>query len=272
MDHAQIAEADVIDRYLQGKLDPAEATSFEQHYLSCPECLDRLELAERMHGAFKRAASEDAARHVAVRQLAVVAWLARLGRSRQAAVLAMTLVACLAIPGILSFQRVGELDRELSATRKALESEKGKSAGSASLQHELASERQAREKATAELAEARQPQGNVPILYFNAERDATAGQPPSHLLHLSPQSRWIVLSLEIDPPHQSSYRVALRGARGQEIWSAGGLQLDAHDSLNLSLPASLLAPGDYHLVVEGQSPGRKPLPAGRFTFRVLPPA
>ena len=278
MDHVQIADDDVIDRYLLGKLPAAEATRFEQHYLSCPECLDRLALAERMQGAFKRTVGEETARHVAVRQLAAVAWLTRLGRSRQAAVLAMTLVACLAIPGVLALRRLGELDRELTAARTA--SEHGRSAGSAALraqleesQRHLASEQQARERAVAELAEARQPQGNVPILFFNPERDAhTAGQTTSRLLHLPAQARWIVLSLEIDPPHHPLYHVALRGSGGREIWSTGNLQLDAQDSLNLSLPASLLAPGDYQIAVEGQSPGRPPVPAGRFTFRVLPPA
>lgn len=81
-----------------------------------------------------------------------------------------------------------------------------------------------------------------------------------------------MLALTIDPPHQPSYRVILRDAGGRELWRGGDLRLDERDSLSLSLPSSLLVPGDYTLAVEGLAPGRKPVAAGRFTFRALPSA
>src|SRR5262245_64967773 len=95
-----------------GKLSAEEAERFEEHYLSCPECLDRLELAESMQRGFKRAAGEDAARLAAARQLAVVAWLSRLPRSRQMAVLAMALIIVALLPA-------GFVWRELARARSA---------------------------------------------------------------------------------------------------------------------------------------------------------
>jgi len=77
MDHDYIEEHQVADRYAMGTLPAAEAERFEEHYLSCPECLDRLELAESMQRGFRRVASEDAERLATARQLAWVAWLAR---------------------------------------------------------------------------------------------------------------------------------------------------------------------------------------------------
>ena len=58
LDHATIEEEQIAERYVMGKLPPDEATLFEEHYLSCPECLDRLELAESMERGFKRAAGK----------------------------------------------------------------------------------------------------------------------------------------------------------------------------------------------------------------------
>src|SRR6185295_20420078 len=92
MNHIEIEDLQIIDRYVMGKLPAAEAEQFEKHYLSCPECLDQLDVAEAMQRGFKRAAGEDVARVATARQLAFVAWLARLGRSRQLAVLAMAVL------------------------------------------------------------------------------------------------------------------------------------------------------------------------------------
>ena len=79
----------------------------------------------------------------------------------------------------------------------------------------------------------------------------------------------VVLALQLEGPFEPSYRVVLRDAQGHELWRGDGLQVNEMEALSLSLPASLLAPGDYLLLAEAstQPPGRTP---ARFTFRVLP--
>jgi hypothetical protein len=277
MNHAYIEEHQVVDRYLMGKLQPEEVGGFEEHYLSCPECLDRLDLAESLERGFKRAAGQDAARLAATRQLAVVAWLHRLSRSRQAAALLLTLFVVLAVPGVLSY-------RELAATRAALERERVAATSRTTAEAErlraeldashqdLAREREARSRGAEQLAQALRPQANVPILFLNAERGGASGGEPTFRLHLPAAAGWIVFALAIDPPHHPGYRAVLKDARGREVWSGADLRLNEQESLSLSLPSTLLAPGDYTLAVEGLAPGRRPVPAGRFTFRVLPAA
>ena len=46
MDHNYIDEHDVAALYLRDKLDPNERERFEKHFASCPECMDRIALAE----------------------------------------------------------------------------------------------------------------------------------------------------------------------------------------------------------------------------------
>src|SRR5436305_672995 len=117
MDHADMEEQQIVDRYVRGTLPAEEVARFEEHYLSCPVCLDRLDLAESMNRGFKRAAGQDAARVAAARQLAVVAWLSRLSRSRQAAVLTMTLLVAVLLPWGLAVRRMAGRDRELATAR-----------------------------------------------------------------------------------------------------------------------------------------------------------
>jgi hypothetical protein len=281
MNHTDVEEQNLVDRYVMGKLSADEAERFEDHYLSCPECLDRLELAESMQRGFRRAAGQDAARLATARQLALVAWLSRLGRSRQMAALVMALLVVAILPAGLALRQIGERDREIERTRSALRQERQRAAAGPqsaaaveklrsdlqASQRDLAREREARTRTEADLAQSRQPQGNVPILFLNTERGG--GGEPAGLLHLPAAPGWVVLSLAIESAHQPRYRVILRDAHGVEVWRGDDLRLDDHESLSLSLPSTLLAPGDYTLTVEGLAPGGKPLAAGRFVFRAL---
>ncbi len=292
MDHTTIEERHVVDRYVMGALPPEEAESFEEHYLSCPQCLDRLALAESMQRGFKRAAGQDVARLAATRQLALVAWLSRLSRSRQAAALLLVLLAVAILPGALALWQLGERDRELAATRRALDHEREQSAAGAhtaaeleelrsaldASRRDLAQEQQARAQAAeqlahtaGQLAQVRVPQVNVPLLYLDVVRGG--GSPDdAPRLHQPPAASWAFLSLQLGSSSAPSYRAILRDAEGREIWRGTGLlpsgEIDAL-SLNLSLPGSLLAPGDYTLITEGV--GGQKAPPRRFTFRVLPP-
>jgi hypothetical protein len=271
MDHTYIDEQQVIDRYVRGTLPAEEAARFEEHYLYCQHCLDRLDLAESMKRGFQRAAGQDAARVVASRQLAFVAWLARLGRSRQAAALAMALLVAVLLPWGLAVRKIADRERELAQTRSALEQEGARDVGKLRAELEANQRDLARERARASAAEAlAKVQGNVRILGLNVERGGPSDVPTSGV-HLPSAPGWIVLSLGIDSPDQAAYQVVLRDVRGREVWRGDDLQVDG-ESLNLGLPSTLLAPGDYTLAVEGLTPGRKPVPAGRFVFRVLPPA
>jgi hypothetical protein len=286
MDHTYIEENQVVERYARGTLPPEDAARFEEHYLSCPACLDRLDLAESMQRGFKRAAGQDAARLVATRQLALVAWLSRLGRSRQAAALftVVLVMAVLALPGGLALRRIDELDQELAQTRRALEQEKERAAAGSrteaeieklrseleARQSDLDREKAARLQAAEQLAQARVPQANVPILFLDAVRSGGASEEaPTHRLRQPPAAGWAVFALQLKPPLAASYRAILRDARGKELWRGTGLRPNEMESLSLSLPGSLLAPGDYTLTAEGT--GSPPAPPSHFTFRVLPP-
>lgn len=262
MDHTYVEEHQIADRYVMGTLPADEAERFENHYLSCPECLDRLELAESVQRGFKRMAGQDAAGLSAVHQLAVVAWLARLGRMGQLLVLLAFLLLPAAIPAGVAL-RTGT---QLAQVRSTLKQEHQRSATAGTLQAELdasrqqlAGEHEARTHAEGLLAQALQSRANVIVAYLGVERGEPGGGPV-----LRPSaSGWIVLEVPVDPPFHSPYRAIVRNGQGKEVSRVEGLQPNERSTLSLGLSTTLLPAGAYALTIE---PGSQ-----RFGFHVLPP-
>jgi hypothetical protein len=291
MNHDDIENDDIADRYLMGRLAPEEADRFEEHYLSCQECLGRLDRAEKLQRGLKRAAAEDAARMAAVRQAGFFAVLARLGRSRLAGLAMAAALFVLILPGMLAYRELGRLGQELDRANEALAARQqpepapvagGDNEASAAraaqekleaerqrLTGELERERTVRQGLEKDLAQAWQPQANTPILSLSPERGGPGDAEPVHQVRLPATPGWIVLSLELDRPEYERYRVTLLSKGREEIWRSGGLEPNELDSLAVSLPTTLLKPGDYLLRVEGTPDGGKPSPVAQFAFRAL---
>lgn len=274
MDHEEIDRNHVVDRYLMGRLTAGEADAFEEHYLSCQECLDRIDQAEALQRGLKRAVAEDAVRMAVARRAGL---LSRLARSRGLGFALAGLAVVLLLPTLLSYREVvHRLDRELDrgnaelarrseagqaqdgAARQALAEERAR------LEREVAREREARTSLERDLAEARRPRVNTPILSLSPERGGPAGEDPTHRVRLPAEPGWVVLSLELDPGSLGTYSVSLlRG--GKEVWKGEGLRPNELDSLVATVPTDLLRPGIYELIVMGAG-GRA---VARFAFKAV---
>ncbi|MFL6194009.1 MAG: hypothetical protein ACJ75H_07550 [Thermoanaerobaculia bacterium] len=277
MDHDYIDRNHVVDRYLMGRLSAEEADTFEEHYLSCQECLDRIDQAEALQRGLKRAVAEDAVRMAVARRAGL---LSRLARSRGLGFALAGLAVVLLLPTLLTYREVvrhqgRELDRlgrdnaELArqseagrdqdgAARQALAEERTR------LEREAARERDARTSLERELAEARRPRVNTPILSLSPERGGAADEDPTHRLRLPAEPGWVVLSLELDPGASGTYAASLlRG--GKEVWKGEGLRPNELDSLVATVPTDLLRPGVYELKVTDAG-GRA---VARFAFKAV---
>ncbi len=115
MEHSTIEEQQVVDRYLMGQLPAEEAERFEEHYVHCRQCLDQLELAEKLQRGFKRAAAEDVAKAAVAQRLGVLAWLARAAGSPRAGLAAVALLAVALLPaGLMYRQLSGSLQPQIN--------------------------------------------------------------------------------------------------------------------------------------------------------------
>jgi hypothetical protein len=57
MNHEQIERQDVVERYLLRRLPPEEAQDFEEHYLGCAECCERIREERQIITDIQRACS-----------------------------------------------------------------------------------------------------------------------------------------------------------------------------------------------------------------------
>jgi hypothetical protein len=225
MDHAAIDDNHLVERYLMGRLAPEEAEAFEDHYLDCPQCLDRLELTKRLRRGLMEVATEEGTR--AVRQLGILAWLARRSRSRQAALLVTAAVVLVLLPSGLLMHRLDRLREELAA----------------------------------------EPEVNTPIILLSPVRSGPGEGPPATRIAMPPAPGWVVLVPELHRPAHDRYRATLlRGE--QELWRNDDLVANDFDQLVITVHSTLLAAGDYAVVVEGLPSVGEPVPVARFTFRV----
>lgn len=259
MDHEVIERNQVIEAYVMGRLTEAEADQFVDHYLTCEECLRRLELAERFRQGMRDVAAEELA------PVGVAALFAAIARRRWlagAAALALAAVAA------LSWQLIrlgGELDEahklRSADSQQAAAAEKETGA----LRQRLAAEERARSQLAEELSRERQPRaGAAWVVALVPVRSGPAAGEPVQRLTLPSGAGSIVLSLDMDLPGPGPYRIVLQRRNGTPLWEGKGLRPGPSETLAVDLDPSLLTPGDYRLLVE-QEDG---LPVGRFAFRV----
>lgn len=82
MDHAYIEEHGLVERYFRGDLKAEEEVPFEEHFMACAACQERLKLARSLLKGMRAMASEDAVQRAVV-EAGLFAWLTRRGRLAQ---------------------------------------------------------------------------------------------------------------------------------------------------------------------------------------------
>jgi Putative zinc-finger len=278
MDHTYIDDQQIAERYLLGRLSPEEREAFEEHTMVCADCLERLELAAGLRSGLQQTAVAvaAAATRAGALRFGLLAALARLGRSRGMALAFTALLLVALIPSGLLLRQVREQQREIDRAGHPAPPDPRREAELQSARQALADqrlqadrERGEKERLQGELSRALHPQANTPILTLAPERSASGPRPPAQQIVLPRGPGWIVLALDVEVADYPTYRVRLRGLGGALLWQGAGFEPDPQGTLTLSLPATLLAPGDFSVEVEGLPASGQPVRAARFTFRAI---
>ncbi len=91
-------------------------------------------------------------------------------------------------------------------------------------------------------------------------------------LILPPESNLVRIQLDIGVDDYGGYRAALNDANGDELWSQSRLSATTTEdrfSVDVILPAEILAAGDYYIRLSGVSSSDELELVGRYYFRVL---
>jgi hypothetical protein len=298
MEHSYIEEHNIADRYLSGKLSAQERMRFEEHFVDCMQCLDRLETTDDFRAGLKIIAAEETLQARANLQIGVagaaglLAWVARLSRARRTALLA-GLILAIALPLALLTLEWRSARRELAQARQTSSElqrkyEEGEQAArdlvkeiesrarQSSLQRDLLAaqlerERAERSRLADQVNKAAGSQAALPVFALSLARsgDPDLSQPVNRIT-ISPSSKSIILLLELDPnPDLLSYRATISTADGRSIWSRSGLKPSSPDALALSFNTSLLKPNNYLLILEGLAAGGRYVSVAKYSFRAL---
>src|SRR5262245_34209867 len=295
MEHSYIEDHHIADRYLSGKLLIEERVRFEEHFVDCPECLERLQTIDDFRAGLRTVAVEEATRlraYLSVGRAGVLARIALLVRRRQGPLLAVAILL-IAPPMALLISEWMSARRELAQAIQESSEWRRKYEESERAARDLAKEMQTRERESSLQLErlaaqfgrtwnshdsaprpshkAAERQSKTPVFALSVVRGGGADpSQPVNRITLPPQSKSIILLLQLEPdPDLHSYRVAISTTDGRSIWTTDGLKPNSKNALALSFNSSLFKPGDYLLTLEGITAQKGRTPVATYAFHAL---
>jgi len=261
---------DLIDRYNRGELSPRERQRFEESFLSSPLRRGKVEVAR----VFLKAISEKPVgppEEVRVREEKISWWqslLAALRPQRPAFQLAMVAVAAIVIVGgawlIVETGRTRSQLAKLQAERQELlqrEQELQKQAAqkqklSDELIEQLQRERSEIARLEQELAKQQTSRPTMVSFFLLPGATRDVGELKRLVIPPGTEVAQLRLNFQSDSEYKSYSASLIRPTEGNEIWKGHGLQARPANRgkiVILRLPANILTPGEYELILQGLS-------------------
>jgi hypothetical protein len=271
MDHKYINEFDLVDRYLTGKLPEDEGGRFEEHFVDCKDCVERIEATRGLIQGLRLVATADA-HHKAQHQTSIVGpWYSRRDGSRKWFALAAGLLLLMSVAGIVVFNRMrlsrmeGEQAKSASTEWQQRYEEEHQAASLAESQHQVRereltgqlNQLQSELEKTRERIDAAsqtgpmQPQINMLSFELKSLRGSSSSDSANILtLPKSPTGFMILVPLEGETGY-GTYTMTIRSENGQSMWSRRGFKPNQYNALSAGFNSAFFRNGNYVLTVEG---------------------
>jgi hypothetical protein len=257
MDHAYIEDADIVSRYALHRLSPEEKRAFEEHFVDCPDCLDRLESTKKLRQGLAALATDAGVGTTRARTPRLLA-------------LAAAIVLCAGLAGAV-VQIVG-LRRELASVRQDRSEIDART-------HELARRAddlqrrldERRPQAGTPAPAGHEPENalaGVPVIALSIVRGGSIGATPAVQVRLPAQAHLIVLLLDIGAVSFPAYRATLTTSDGTTLWTVDRLVPATPTELAVTVPSDPLRPGDYLVYLAGRDRDGRLVSVGHYAFRV----
>jgi hypothetical protein len=242
MMHSDIDKADTLERYVRNKLAPDERRAFEEHFLSCDDCFEKLQATERFAAGIRDAADRGLLDPRSQSKTANPVWFGWL----------FAATACIALIslGLAGWAYFWELPRLRSELRET-----------AQLRNDPQFQLGTEQALPLEQAEA-----NVPLLMLQASRATQAVTSVS----VRPVDKQIVLWIEPGPTRYHDFRVEVFSSDNRLLTSVDHLVLNRYRALAASLPTKQLPAGRFRLTLTGQAPPPAAL-AGEYQVEIRRP-
>ena len=280
-------ENDLIDEYVRGELSAADRQRFETRFLASADRRKRVEFAKTLRTVVSEsAAPEKNVIHDVPRWSWRNSLYAFLSGLNPAARLAFVAAVILLIVGaawlFVETQRLRRQVNQLQAEKQsgnelqqALEQERK---NNEDLNARLNQEKQQREQTDeslrqlTETTEAKNPAPPPVIASLTLLPGLSRGGGQKPNLDLSNDARLVRLQIGIDPEEQyKSFAVELRTVAGRQVWNRENLAARTRRgtrAVGLTLPATVLKPGEYELRLRGLTEGGASEDVGFYYFNV----
>lgn len=287
MNHQEIEENEIVERYVLHQLAADERRAFQEHYFACDECFEKARMKARFiagvrgecrSGVFIESAFETSEAAPAA------SWLGWLKPAfTLAAVAALVLAVALGwlllnqIPKLReelarekqarerierdTRQSVSRAKEEVESERRKLEMERGERAKLQSRMEELA-RNQTQQLFNSKIA----TQANVPIVVLEAVRDS---QPGANQIKLPANANHLTLWQEVEPGNRfDSFQLQIFDASNRQVQTIRGLKANSYGALAASVSAKPFQTGKYLVKLYGVK-GRQREFVGEYDLNVL---
>ena len=243
----EIAEEELIDRYVRGELPAGDAAKFEQTLARSARLRERVEFAKLFADKLR------AAEAPIVTPMHKETWWQRLfgsanvGRGPQLAFAFSTLLVLVAVTiVVVGWLQLRRQSQQLAARQAALEQR----------QRELDNQ-----------IDQFAGQGGA-IVFLTLAPGATRSLTGLSQIHILPETSEVQLALNLRTTDYPSYRATINSTNHLSVFSKSDLKPQGTKNgpvLILSIPAQSLAAGDYHLTLSGEPTNER---VDDYLFRV----
>ena len=245
MMHPQIETDEIVERYLLDQLDPAKRQEFEEHFLACEECFEKLQTTERF-----KAGIADAVHRGTLEPRAKAAFVG----SSQWLVWGLAASSCAAV--ILAVLTAWMYVREIPRLRGEL--------GNAASQ--LRAEKQARSELDLKSVANERAEANIPVVMLQTSR---ADEEPANT-PISSDAKHVVLWIEIGPSRYREFRLEIFSSDNRLVTAIDHLVRGRYGALAAGIPTNQLPAGDFRITLMGQDPPPAAL-AGEYPLKIRRP-
>ena len=279
MNHHEIEQQDIIERYVRHELKPAERSAFQEHFFACEPCFDQVQMTAKFIAGVQRSSRVGVLAESA-REATSVGGAASWWASWFNPAFAIAATACLLLAGALGwivFNQIPKLREEIAQERQAREQlarekEQSQQTAQTALEKErqqAAQEKAAREKLEGQIARHQSPapvtmpsrpntetRANVPVVILESTRDTQAGTN----FQLPENANALTLWVEVEAGDRfDGFQMQIFDASGRAIKTINGLKANSYGALAASVSTQQLQAGKYLVKLFGRKNQQKEL-------------
>lgn len=259
MNHQQIEQQDIIERFVRRQLPPDERRAFEEHYFACDQCFEQVQTTAQFIAAVRHSAKRGV---LAERNAAAESWWK--SWFKPTLILAAAAAAVLAIAlGIVFFRQNPAPHEEVVQEREQKPKENG--AGKpAPTPEDVAISHPPRTPEPINPAQAKLPIV-LPTVLLDSARDARSG---GNQLNLPTNAASAKLLIEVEPGTRfDSFQLQLFDASKRQVTSVNGIKANSQGAISVNVSAALLPNGKFLVKLYGVKGGER-TPVGEYDLTV----